>query len=613
MNYAKPVERRPHSADTVLRRVQRLQELNAPHRSTVDRIRRIMNGGRAGLEALFGRNLDDLDESDRQTLPYANLVLRGAERVAHRLGRAPDLVVDPPAKTDNEKPYQDAERRARIVEAYDDRDELEMRLPQIGRWLPGYGYVAITVEDCYSPDGHYYPQAILHDPHVTYPGEWTSSQHPREVGFVTHHDPRELAEQYPAHAASIMTEKRERAAGGGVILSMVAHHGDGTQQGGWRRQSDRGVEVVRYVDITGTYLVLPERKVMLDHVPNMLSCEPFVVFKRFSFDQLAGQFDHAIGLMASLAKFNLLLQIAMQDAVFAPTDVYGYLPPGGYQVGRGVVNQLDPQTKVERPIANVPYQSFQHVASIEQQFRTAAGYSEQMDGTSPTAWATGQGLEELATGIDLEIREYQTVLRFGLQRLDKIRLEHDVVYYPDESKPMAGVRRGEPFSESYRPRTHIGMALRTRREYGVMAGWDDARKIVTGLQLQQAGLISRQRFMENLDGLTDVTRELDRIRDEETMNLLRQAMGQRAIEGDPAAFMALIDQLPESEQKEVFRKFFTPAEPELSPEEAALLAGPEPAPGQGLPALPPDVTTVLSQLSGEGEATGSVRSVGQVA
>jgi hypothetical protein len=607
MNYAQPTERRPLDADTVLRRVQRLQELNAPHRATTERIRKIMNGGRAGLEALFGRNLDDLDESDRQTLPYANLILRGAEKVAHRLGRAPDLVVDPPAKSDNEKPYQDAERRARIVEAYDDRDELEMRLPQVGRWLPGYGYVAMTIDDCYSPDGHWYPKATLHDPYSTYPGTWGDSQHPSEVGFVTVHDPQDLANQYPEHAATIMRGRDyPRGSGGGVILSMVSHHGDGVNQGGWRRQTGGGLEVVKYVDITGTYLVVPERKLMLDHVPNLLSCEPFVIFKRFSFDQLAGQFDHAIGLMASLAKFNLLLQIAMQDAVFAPTDVYGYLPPGGYQVGRGIVNQLDPQTKVERPVANVPYQSFQHVASIEQQFRIAAGYSEQMDGTSPTAWATGQGLEELATGIDLEIREYQTVLRYGLQRLDKVRLEHDVVYYPDESKPMAGVRKGEPFAETYRPRTHIAKALRTRREYGVMAGWDDARKIVTGLQLQQAGLISRQRFMENLDGLTDVTRELDRIQDEETMGLLRQAMGQRAIEGDPAAFMALIDQLPESEQKEVFKKFFTPAEPELSAEEAAMLApaGPE------LPAAPPDITTVLSQLSGEGEASGGVRTVG---
>ena len=54
-------------------------------------------------------------------------------------------------------------------------------------------------------------------------------------------------------------------------------------------------------------------------------------------------------------------------------------------------------------------------------------------------------------------------------------------------------------------------SYKTRRVYGAMAGYDEPQKIVTGLQLLQAGIIDKQTLQENLDGLDNLVRVNDRI------------------------------------------------------------------------------------------------------
>ena len=41
---------------------------------------------------------------------------------------------------DNATNRDRAEKRARIVSGWDEIDRMEMQYPQIGRWLPGYGF-----------------------------------------------------------------------------------------------------------------------------------------------------------------------------------------------------------------------------------------------------------------------------------------------------------------------------------------------------------------------------------------------------------------------------------------------------------------------------------------
>ena len=127
------------------------------------------------------------------------------------------------------------------------------------------------------------------------------------------------------------------------------------QQADWEDNTGQGVSIIEYYDITGTYIVYPETRQLFDYIPNPLSTVPFVFMKRFGFDELKGQYDHTIGLMAMMAKINIMSAIAMEDAVFTETNISGELESGQYRKGRFAVNYLAPGTQVSKPANNIPY------------------------------------------------------------------------------------------------------------------------------------------------------------------------------------------------------------------------------------------------------------------
>ena len=104
-----------------------------------------------------------------------------------------------------------------------------------------------------------------------------------------------------------------------------------------------GKVVVEYMNTEGTYVYLPENRKTIDFMPNPLKSGPcFVVAKRYSFDQMQSQFQHITGLMANMAKINILGTIAMEDAVFTETNIVGEIESGKYRKGRFAVNYLAP-------------------------------------------------------------------------------------------------------------------------------------------------------------------------------------------------------------------------------------------------------------------------------
>ena len=81
---------------------------------------------------------------------------------------------------------------------------------------------------------------------------------------------------------------------------------------------------------------------------------------------------------------------------------------------------------------------------------------------------------------------------------------------------------------------------KTRRVYGVMAGFDEPTKIVSGLQLLQAGIIDKETLQENMDGLDNVQKINDRILKDEAERTLFETLKVQASQGDPKATMALV-------------------------------------------------------------------------
>ena len=572
----------PLSSEQIAEKVDYLRAINQEGMLDRSRIRDIMNGGEAAVKALLGDKMN----VEYNQLPAPNLFLTALERFAQKLGRAPDLKVDLLNDNDSQRAKKKSEKVERIVASYDKFSSLHKQLPQAARWLPGYGFVVWTLTHRRDRNGNAYPYAELQDSFNCYPGNFGNDQQPNELGIIRRVPHGILAEQYPESKQYIYAQNEKQQSAYSVLIETTE------RQGSWANSTGQGKVVVEYRDSEGTYIFLPENNKIIDFIPNMLSSGPcFVVAKRYSFDQMQSQFQHITGLMANMAKINILGTIAMEDAVFTETNIVGEIESGKYRKGRGAVNYFAPGSSVSKPVNNLPYQLFQQVDRLERHLRLGAAYPVSDDGQSPNSFVTGRGLEELGQSASLHVREYQGVLKEAMEQLDAKRLEYDEVMFPDKRKPIAGMHNGTAFKEMYTPTSDIAEMYDTRRVYGVMAGFDEPQKIITGLQLKQQGIIDTQTLQENMDGLDNITKIKDRINAEKAETVLFESLMSQAAQGNPQATLAAIEirKNPQN-MTDILDKFYTAEGEEPSQEELALLGqqgGPQipTGPGGGLPGL----------------------------
>ena len=588
----------PLSSEQLAQKVDYLRAINQEGMIDRSRIRDIMNGGEAAVKALLG----DKMKVEYNQLPAPNLFLTALERFAQKLGRAPDLKVDLINDKDSERAKKKSEKLERIVTSYDKFNKLERQLPQAARWLPGYGFVVWTIKHRRDRDGNTYPYAELEDSFNCYPGNFGNDQSPNELAIIRRVPHGILAEQYPEAKEYIYAQNETAQESAYSILIETTE-----RQGSWANSTGQGKVVVEFRDKEGTYVFLPENNKIIDFMPNMLKSGPcFVVAKRYSFDQMQSQFQHITGLMANMAKINILGTIAMEDAVFTETNITGEIESGKYRKGRGAVNYFAPGSTVSKPVNNLPYQLFQQVDRLERHLRLGAAYPVSDDGQSPNSFVTGRGLEELGQSASLHVREYQSVLKEAIEELDAKRLEYDESLFAEVRKPIAGMHNGTAFKETYTPSSDISQMYDTRRVYGVMAGFDEPQKIITGLQLKQQGIIDTQTLQENMDGLDNISKIQSRINAEKAETVLFESLMAQAAQGNPKATMAAIEirKNPQN-MTEVLDKFYTPEGEEPSPEEESLI-GEEPQ-LLGQPQVPqgePDIASVLAGLAGGVPAQG---------
>tara|TARA_B100001939_G_scaffold236421_1_gene203936 strand:- start:20677 stop:22431 length:1755 start_codon:yes stop_codon:yes gene_type:complete len=556
------------------------------------RFRAIMNGGADGIRALLGNQLDMMDES---LLPAPNLLMSGLDRLAQKLGRVPNLRVDLTNPRDSERSKRKKEKLERIITSFDQMQNLKGQLPQVARWLPGYGFAVWIITTKQDSEGNSYPVAELRDPYDCFPGYYGADQTPDELVTIRRVPVGELIELYPELRSYFNnSEKKKKSAG--VNVSSI-YNKTGVENGSWENSDDNGDNIIEYMNIEGTYIVHPASGKIVDFVPNPLKSGPaFVVAKRFSFDQMQGQFDQTIGLMSSMAKINIMSVIAMEDAVFTETNVVGEIESGQYRKGRFAVNYLTPGSQVVKPVNNLPYQLFEQVGRIERHLRVVAGYPVQDDAISPNSFVTGRGLEELQSGVSLMVREYQQILSKALEDVDYKRLELDEILFAEKRKPLSGYIKGAAFSENYTPGTDINKNYKTTRVYGTMAGFDEPQKIITGLQLLQAGIIDRQTMQEEMDGLQDLTKINDRITKERAERVLFESLLARSQQGDMQA-MSAITEIYRNPNKidDILEEFFSEQVEQQQEQQLAAAAAQQPgaAPGQG----PTSVQDIFAQIA----------------
>ncbi len=560
--------------------------------STRGRIRAIMNGGPDGIMALLGDQIQGFQDFQ---IPVPNLMMSGLEHLSQKIGRIPNLKVDVPNNKDSDRARAKADKIARIVTSYDDTQKLDLQMPQVGRWLPGYGFAVWVIREKKGPDGTPYPCAELRDPYNCFPGYFGADQQPKEMAIIRRVPKTALTKAYPQFSDKINSKDFYKANNLGIGSAYASAYTD-SYNGSWANSNGEGDLIAEYYNEEGTYIFHMTSGTILDFIPNPLDSGPsFVVAKKFAFDRLQGQYDQIIGLMASMAKINVMSIIAMEDAVFTETNISGEIESGQYRKGRFAVNYLAPGTQVSKPASNVPYQIFQQIDRIERQLRVGGSYPVSDDSQSPLSFATGRGLEELGASMSLMIREYHTVMSDAIEMIDAKRLEFDEKMYGGRSKELSGYYNNQFFSEKYDPSTDIQGAYKTRRVYGAMAGYDEPQKIVTGLQLLQAGIIDTQTLQENLDGLDNLSMVNSRITKEKADKVLFDSLLAQAQQGDPKATMAVIQirKTPDNMQS-ILDKFYTAEQPEIPEQEQELLGGAT-LPPQG---PPPGIAQLLQGMGG---------------
>jgi hypothetical protein len=553
----------PQTTIEVCRRIDDLVSMGTTHKQAQMRVRDVMNGGSKGLRALVGRTGEkDVDTLD--SLPAGNPMLSGITHLSTKLQQVPDLRVTPARDSDVAK--KAAETRERILWHLDEACALESQMPQVGLWMPGYGYAVWVLAERKGPDGQLYPHAELRNPLEAYPGDFGVDQQPEDIAFVRYVSVKNLVKMYPEHARALV---QAGVASDNVALPPAA---DGSS---WASQR-QGVQIAEYYDSRGVWWVIPEKNLLLEHRPNLLSAPMFTIAKRFAFDELQGQYDHVIGLMAMQARLVVMQAQWVQDSVHTETNVIGQIN-GSYKKGRFAINEFDQGTQISKPVNNMPFQAFQAIDRIERQLRTTARYPVTDDGGSPTAWATGAGIEELGASQTLEVRTYQTQIRRSVESLDAQRLEWYERRFPNRKLWVVGEFKGQRYAESYVPSKAIAGSYKTRRKFGFMAGWDESRKLVGGLQLVAAGIIPKAIMRENLDGLDEsLLRTEELIDSERAEDVLYDTILQMGQAGDPRALTALIKLMPAGEKRRVLEEVFMPDEEAVPAQEAPL---PEQPPG----------------------------------
>lgn len=596
--------------ETICRRVDDLAHLNRELRDDRAKIRNLMDGGLRGMATLLGKNPEKVTEDQ---LPVANMLLMANVRLAQKLGRKPDVKVDPPATHDSDRANRHAGKRQRILESWDKHAKVKMQLPQLGRWLPGYGIAVWTVSQKFH-HGDPYPHASIRDPYNCYPGNFGVDQSPKDIAFAYRMTVEQLKRKYPEHATKL--EHMKNGVGGGMHANLdtsraSTYAGMDSNRPGWSSQSGEGVDIYEYINGDGTWWVVPAANLLLEHIPNPLeSGPPFVFRSRFAFNMLRGQYDHAVGLLAGLARLNTLAVIAAEQSVFAETNVIGDVVGGNYQKGQGAINKLRQGSQVQKQNDAVPFQVFQQIERMEQQLRAQSSYPISEDGRSPMSFVTGRGMDSLGGSIDLEVREYQTILEDGLEELDAKRFEWAERLYSNRTLKITGMSQGSPFAETYIPATHIAGHWNSRRVYGIMAGWDEPNKIIGGTNLLNSEILDHDTFRENIDGLENHEKIKERIRTRKIENGLFAGLGARAEQGDVLTIQAMIKMLPDGDMKKLLTEvYLKPLEEQQAGQADPMGMAVEEGAMEG---PPPDVQTLLNQMTNRNEPVMGLQSVGRV-
>ncbi|HYF46827.1 MAG TPA: hypothetical protein VD926_11495 [Acidimicrobiales bacterium] len=348
------------------------------------------------------------------------------------------------------------------------------------------------------------------------------------------------------------------------------------------------------------------KPVLFDEWENRSGVCPVIVGARISLDgEVRGQFDQVIGtLLAHVRLMGMVLDYADQ-AVYSEMwvrDLIGELPYGG----NGYI-ELGPQGAIGRvPPAVSSLNVTQDLQMLTEALHLGGRWPKSRPGDVDQSIASAKFVEATAGMMNTAIRTYHGIARHMMEQALRVCFAVDKAQFPGQ-KSISGVLRNQEFVEDYDTEKDINLKHKVRVEYGLGLGRDPAQSAVLMLQYAGQKYISREFVQENIDGLTDVAREQERIDVEQLRELMLGKLLQGVQEGtipDRALVEIMRARSKGEDLAELFEKHVvSPAEQfqaDAIPTADGLVAPGTPlgagAEGGPLPPPPPEAAGLLARL-----------------
>ena len=496
-----------------------------------------------------------------------------------------------------------ADKRTRIASNYFAHSDLSVQMYSGADWYITYGFLPFIIELDMEAN---LPRIRLENPLGAYP---EFDRYGRCVAFAKRYSMTlgELVTQFPEFERELL---------GGQ---------------GYKQDLNYQVEMVRYYDKDQSVIYLPDKdNLVLSKAKNPLGKMMVVVARKPSIDgELRGQFDDIIGIQLLRNRFALLAMEAaeksVQSPIVLPQDVQEL------QLGGDAVIRTSNPAGVRRVELTIPAGAFTEQTLLNQELRVGARYPEGRTGNISASIVTGQGVQALMGAFDTQVKSAQAVFASALRDVIQICFQVDEAIFPAE-KTIRGVDAGAPYEITYNPKKDIKGDYSADVRYGMLAGLNPAQGLIFMLQALGGKLISKDMAMRELPFTVNVSQEVEKIEIEDMRQALLTSLQQytqaipqiAATGGDPSQIVSKIAQVIKARQKgqaieDAIEEIFTP-EPQVPPAGVApsMVEQPSPAPtgapvGGALPMEgaggPPDIMSLLSGLTGGGEATASVRTI----
>ena len=459
--------------------------------------------------------------------PIANFVDIVARDMAEALAPLPALACTS-GRMQSDADQKRAEIKNRIGDDYWAHSKLEIQMLRGADRYISYGFLPAMVEpdvkakkpflQLFDPRNSYY-ELNRFGQCTVFAHRWLKSVDELcamfpEWASIIKHDPKKASRQYP----------------------------DGEPE-----QGHTLFEMVLWADDKNVSLLLPARNgLVLSMYAHKLSRTPVVIAERPGEDDSPrGQFDDVVWVQVARAIMSTLAleaaSIAVQAPIAAPDDM------DEFPVGPHAILQSSRAQEIHKVNLELPPTIFAEGQVLDQELKLGSRYPDARTGGVQASVITGKGVEALLGTFDTQIKGAQMVFRQMLQDATSVMFEMDEVWWPNESKVINGTLAGTSWEYTYVPSRDINGRWNCTVTYGFAAGMHPSQSVVTMLQLEGVGAISKETVQENLPFGIDTVQEQRKISVEGLREAMKQGLfayiqssGQMAANGqDPSQIIQL--------------------------------------------------------------------------